>query len=101
MGTTTYIQAVLALILVVGIILGLAWLLRRYGLGDGAQNALGRKKRLSTIESTTIDARHRLVLVRRDQTEHLLLIGHGDSLVVESSIQTPAISTIGGDQVSD
>lgn len=89
MGTTIYIQAVLALILVVGIILGLAWLLRRYGLGDGAHNALGRKKRLMTIESTSVDARHRLVLVRRDETEHLLLVGPGDSFIVESGIQAP------------
>lgn len=101
MGTTTYIQAVLALILVVGIILGLAWLLRRYGLGDGAHSPLGRKKRLSTIESTTVDARHRLVLVRRDQTEHLLLIGHGDSLVVERGIHSPVIGTNGDTQLSD
>lgn len=101
MGTTTYIQAVLALVLVVGIILGLAWLLRRYGLGDGAHNPLGRKKRLSTIESTTIDARHRLVLVRRDQTEHLLLIGHGDSLVVERGIQAPVTGSTGDAHISD
>jgi len=86
MGATTYIQAVLALILVVGIILALAWLLRRYGLGEGPHGPLGRKKRIATIESTTVDSRHRLVLVRRDETEHLILVGPGDSFVVERGI---------------
>lgn len=99
MGTSTYIQAVLALILVVGIILGLAWLLRRYGLGDGPHGALGRKKRLSTIESTTVDSRHRLILVRRDETEHLLLVGPGDSFVVERGIQAQPQASPDSDSV--
>ena len=95
MGTTMYFQVALALILVLGLIMAMAWLLRRYGLGDGARNALGRKKRLTTIESATVDARHRLVLVRRDNVEHLLLIGPGDSFVVEHGITSapePAFS---------
>ena len=86
MSTTIYVQAALALILVLGLIMALTWLLRRYGLGDGARSTLGRKKRLMTIESATVDARHRLVLVKRDNVEHLLLIGPGDSFVVEHGI---------------
>lgn len=86
MGTMLYVQAVLALILVLGLIMGMAWLLRRYGLGEGGRSPLGRKKRLTTVESAVVDARHRLVLVRRDDTEHLLMVGPGDSLVVERDI---------------
>ncbi|NKB43988.1 MAG: hypothetical protein GKS03_06870 [Alphaproteobacteria bacterium] len=86
MGTMMYLQAGLALILVLGLIMALTWLLRRYGLGDGARSTLGRKKRLTTIESATVDSRHRLVLVKRDDVEHLLLIGPGDSFIVEHGI---------------
>ena len=89
MGTMSYVQAVLALILVLGLIMGMAWLLRRYGLGEGGRSPMGRKRRLATVESTSVDARHRLVLVRRDNTEHLLMIGPGDSLVIERGIPIP------------
>ncbi|MEQ8509835.1 MAG: flagellar biosynthetic protein FliO [Rhodospirillaceae bacterium] len=89
MGTMSYVQAVLALILVLGLIMGMAWLLRRYGLGEGGRSPLGRKKRVTTVESTSVDARHKLVLVRRDNMEHLLMIGPGDSLVVEQGIPVP------------
>lgn len=90
MGMELYVQAGLALVLVLGLIMALAWLLRRYGLGEGARSALGRKKRLTTIEAATVDARHRLVLVRRDDVEHLLFVGPGDSFVVERGIPAPS-----------
>lgn len=93
MGMGLYLQAGLALVLVVGLIVTLAWLLRRYGLGEGTRSALGRKKRLTTIEAASVDARHRLVLVRRDDIEHLLLIGPGDSLVIETGIPAQPIAS--------
>lgn len=89
MGVQTYLQAFLALAVVVGLIMGMAWLLRRYGLGDAAKTALGRKKRIAALESATVDARHKLVLVRRDDIEHLLLIGPTSAVVVEKHIPTP------------
>ena len=62
------------------------WLFRRlYGtaLPTGSRN---RVPRLGVIDSLSIDHRHRLVLVRRDNVEHLLLIGKTTDLVVEPSI---------------
>jgi len=62
------------------------WLFRRfYGT---AQPAGGRNRvpRLGVIDSLAIDHRHRLVLIRRDNVEHLLLIGKTTDLVVEPSI---------------
>ncbi|MGB8313706.1 MAG: hypothetical protein WCE69_04395 [Aestuariivirga sp.] len=47
----------------------------------------GRKgQRLGISEYHEIDKTRRLVLVRRDDTEHLLLIGGAHDLVVESGI---------------
>ncbi len=45
-----------------------------------------RGQRLGISEYHEIDKTRRLVLVRRDDTEHLLLIGGGQDLVVESRI---------------
>lgn len=46
----------------------------------------GRKHRLAVLDATAIDSRRRLVLVRRDEVEHLILIGGHNDLVVETSI---------------
>lgn len=43
-------------------------------------------QRIGVVESMPVDGTRRLVLVRRDDTEHLLLVGtHGD-LVIENNI---------------
>jgi hypothetical protein len=42
------------------------------------------------VEAATIDAKRRLVLVRRDEVEHLLLIGGGTDLVIEHAISAGA-----------
>jgi flagellar protein FliO/FliZ len=43
-------------------------------------------QRIGVVENAPVDGTRRLVLVRRDDTEHLLLVGtHGD-LVIESNI---------------
>ncbi len=76
------IQAVGALIFVLALIALVAWLMRRYG----PAMRLGRPGRLGVVESIALDNRHRLLLVRRDNVEHLLLLGTAGDLVVESGI---------------
>jgi len=83
---TTYLQFFLALILVLGLILGLAWILKRTGFGGGAAGPLTRRRRLATVEAAALDARHRVVLIRRDNVEHLVLIGPNTSQVIETGI---------------
>ena len=90
MGFDTYIRFALALVLVVGLIALIAWLVRRFGLAGklspGAGTPSGRK-RLSVVEACSVDARRRLVLVRRDNQEHLILLtGNGSGVVVERGI---------------
>lgn len=80
----SYLQFVLALLLVLGLIALLAWALRRFGLG-GAMRA-GSQRRVQIVEATPIGPRHRLLLVRRDRVEHLLLLGPQGDIVVESGI---------------
>jgi len=42
--------------------------------------------RLAVIDAAAVDGRRRLVLVRRDNIEHLLMIGGPTDIVVESNI---------------
>lgn len=79
MEISTYLRFVVALILVIGLILGFAWVMKRFGFGGGLQGALGRKRRLATIEATALDSRHRVILLRRDNVEHLVLVGPNTS----------------------
>lgn len=44
-------------------------------------------QRLAVLDAMTIDPEHRLILVRCDGREHLLLIGRSGALIVESNIQ--------------
>lgn len=85
MDYAAYLQFLLALIVVLGIILGLAWLARRFGMG-GAPMGTRRRRRLALMETLAIDGKRRLVLVRRDDREHLLLIGGASDLVVETGL---------------
>lgn len=85
MDLETYIQFGLALVFVLGLIGLLALVLRRLGYGGPALSR-GRQRRLSIVEVAAIDAKRRLVLVRRDGTEHLLLLGTSGDLVVERGI---------------
>jgi len=78
---------------VLAFILILAWVAKRYLGGDRPSRSKGsplrrRERRLSMVEAASISPRHKLVLVRRDNVEHLLLLGGGSELVVESRIQT-------------
>ena len=100
METTTYVRSILALILVLGLIMGLTWLLKRFGFGVGASGVLTKRRRLRMVESTMLDGRHRVVLIRRDDVEHLILIGPNTSQVVERSIPALSLPELGADEAS-
>src|SRR5476651_784165 len=74
--------------LVVLALIGLtAWLVRRFGSNRlGAAAARGRQPRLAVIDAAAVDGRRRLVLIRRDNVEHLLMIGGPTDVVVEANI---------------
>ena len=100
MDATSYFRFILALIIVLGMIFAVTWVMKRLGVGQNQIGALGRKRRLKTVESATIDARHRLVLVRRDAVEHLVLLGPTSSQVIETNIPTPADDAANHEPVS-
>jgi flagellar protein FliO/FliZ len=92
MDTITYIKAFLGLAIVLGLILGLSYALKRLGFGD-LKGPLGRRRRLATVEAVMIDGRNKAVLLRRDDVEHLVLIGPNTSQVIERGIPAPPPAT--------
>ncbi|HTZ01431.1 MAG TPA: flagellar biosynthetic protein FliO [Xanthobacteraceae bacterium] len=77
----------LAFLIVLGLIGFFAWAVRRFGAGRlGSGTARGRQPRLAVIDYASVDGRRRLILVRRDNVEHLLMIGGPSDIVVEPNI---------------
>jgi hypothetical protein len=76
----------LAFLIVLGLIGAIAWALRRFGAGRFRDTARGRQPRLAVIDHASVDGRRRLILVRRDNVEHLLMIGGPTDIVVEPNI---------------
>src|SRR5450631_3184726 len=77
----------IAFLIVLGLIGVTAWIVRRFG-GDrlGAATARGRQPRLAVIDAAAVDGRRRLILIRRDNVEHLLMIGGPTDVVIEPNI---------------
>src|SRR5580698_1672148 len=77
----------LAFLIGLGLIGATAWAVRRFGSGRlGGANARGRQPRLAVIDAAPVDGRRRLILIRRDNVEHLLMIGGPTDVVVEANI---------------
>ena len=84
MQTLTFFFAFIAVLALIGVA---AWLVRRFaGNRLGAGTNCGRMPRLAVIDAAAVDGRRRLVLVRRDNIEHLLMIGGPSDIVVEPNI---------------
>lgn len=90
MDPESYFRYLLALLFVVGLVLAAGYGARRFGLGLAVTPRVrGQAKRLTITEIAALDARRRLVLVKRDQTEHLILLGATHETVIESGIAAP------------
>jgi flagellar protein FliO/FliZ len=80
-----YILTMLLVLALVGLV---AWLLRQFGAARRALSgsARNRQPRLAILDYISVDTRRKLVLIRRDNVEHLVLIGGPTDVVVEMNI---------------
>jgi len=76
-------RSVAALIGVLALILFAAWTARKLGI-EKRLASFRKDARLQLVESMHIDAKHRVVILRRDAREHVLLVSATDSLLLES-----------------
>ena len=88
------LKMLFAFIVVFGLLALALWLVRRFsGERAGHPAARGRQPRLAVIDAATVDGRRRLVLIRRDNVEHLLIIGGPTDVVIEQNILRGAAAT--------
>lgn len=85
---TEVLLRVLVVAFVAAAIVAVAVIVRKMMQGPGLTGLLAPKsqKRLHVIEQAVIDAKRRLVLIRRDNVEHLVMTGGPVDIVIESGI---------------
>jgi hypothetical protein len=72
-----------------------AFVARAYLNGIDPRQAVGAlfaqkpERRLGVVESSNVDGRRRLILIRRDDVEHLIMTGGPVDMVIETGIGAP------------
>ncbi|WP_181408007.1 flagellar biosynthetic protein FliO [Pararhizobium mangrovi] len=69
----------------------------RVGPGIRRRGGRDRQPRLAVVDSVAVDQRRRLLLIRRDDVEHLVMVGGPGDLIVESGI--PAATHAADDEI--
>jgi flagellar biogenesis protein FliO len=82
----TAAYAIWGLAALLGVLL-LFWLIRKFSHGTFISGGRNAPPRLAVQDATPVDSHRRLILVRRDDVEHLLLIGGNTDIVVEQNIR--------------
>lgn len=87
------LKAVLSLAFVLGLLMLTLWAIK-YCQIYSSQNCFMRKlsaeQRLNIIETRKLDAKNTLVLLKKDNVEHLLLLGASQNILVESVSLKPS-----------
>ena len=91
----SFLRMIGSLALVLGLLVGALYLVRRYELRLpqawlGRIGGGGAQRRLQLVERLALDPRRSLVLVRRDEREFTLVIAPEGLLLLESSDANPA-----------
>ncbi len=76
--TDTTILAVAGFLFVIALIALMAWGIKTFVMPGGRGGAgflRGRDRRLAVVETASVDARRKLILLRRDDVEHLIMTG--------------------------
>ncbi len=85
-GAANIVGFVLIFAIILGGIFVVLSIIRRFSGGTFVSNGRTRQPRLSVMDAAAVDSRRKLVLIRRDDVEHLLLIGGPTDVVVEQNI---------------
>lgn len=81
----TILNAAFALGIVLILVLIGLWIMKVVIQTTGNMSR-GRGKRLSIVESVQIDAKHKVIILRRDNVEHVIMTGGTQDVVIESGL---------------
>ncbi len=90
----SWLRVIMAFAIVFGLLGLLGYALKYISLrGIKFPGTVTHDQRLQIVESLALDVRRRLVIVRCDGVEHLLLLGVNQDIVVESDLNRGPTST--------
>ena len=82
------VLAVAAILFVIALGALVVWAFKTFVGRPSAHGFLRpRDKRLGVVETAPVDARRKLLLVRRDDVEHLIIVGGPVDMVIETGIK--------------
>lgn len=88
-----YINVIIAALIILAVLLVILMVWRTF-----AGRVRGRRgQRIGISEYHELDKMRRLVLVRRDNVEHLILIGGSQDVLIEQSITGPGLTSFADD----
>ncbi|MGE3624028.1 MAG: flagellar biosynthetic protein FliO [Bdellovibrionales bacterium] len=92
MESISWLRIAVAFISVFGLLALFGFVLKYVKMRGFAMPGLGNAatRRLEVVETLPLDPRRRLVIVRRDTAEHLLLLGVNEDVVVETNLDNTA-----------
>ncbi len=93
MGLQEYLGYLAVFLFVLALIGLFAWGLKQFVSRSNTFFTQKQAPRLQVVSSAGVDTRRRLLLVRRDNMEHLVMIGGPNDLVIESGIQVKKAKT--------
>ncbi len=91
MAPDVYFRVIFGLVAVIGLIGVAAFIARKIGLGTTPSFG-GRKRRLAITETLPLDARRRLLIVRCDDREHLIILGAQSETVVGNDFDAATLA---------
>ena len=97
MDPFSILKAIAALAFVLGLLLGGAWVLRKYGSRIGLK-AGAVSQDLKVVEWRSLDLRRKLVVVRWGEREHLLSLAPTGDVLVASREAPAAFAPISPDE---
>ena len=85
----TIILAIATILFVVALVALMVWAFRTFVTGRPSAHGFlrPRDRRLGVVETASVDARRKLILVRRDDVEHLIITGGPVDMVIETGIK--------------
>lgn len=96
---SSYLGYLLAFLFVLALIGIVAWLFKSLTGGrssnGGGRIFGGRDKRIGVVQAASVDGRRKLILIRRDDKEHLIMVGGPVDMLIENGIEPPDVRTLG------
>ncbi len=89
------LQAILSLIFVIGLLFLTLWIFKfceQKGLKSKLVKGLQSGRRIGILEKRSLDARTQIVLAKVDNTEYVILIGAGNSLLLRTNPSSGPLS---------